>query len=120
MNLSICVIDDEIPASKEPSIYDYKRLNSSNLKLLLSNGAIWDKKELKDLIEELIKKTGEWDISAFTDPSLYLNCHAEELYSPEIIILDLDFPTTPKSTEEHIMDILMSSFSIVYIYTQIR
>lgn len=117
MSYSVCLIDDAFPTSQISEIDDTKRLNSSNLKALLAKDDIWADENVKTLTGKLVGDAEAWSVSAFTNPNIYFNCRKDELYTPEIVIFDWEYPTKDKSTAEHLQTILETCFSIIYIFT---
>lgn len=117
MRKNICIIDDQWPAEHYSDFIDEtKKIEESALKYLYKNHAEWPEKELFNLAKELIDNHDEWTLSAFKNPSLYFNHIDEELFSPDIIVLDWDYGL-PMSTDESLYKILESSYSIIAVYT---
>lgn len=120
MSYSVCVIDDSIPAAKMPeTIDDAERLNRSNLKLLLTDSSIWDDENIKSLMQQFAENLDTWNLSAFTNPDFFKTCCKNELYRPDVIILDYDFPSVSDKNwfRPYLLELLNNKFVIVSIYT---
>jgi len=115
---NICLIDDQIPLGINTFIEDNKRMNSSNLRLLLSQGETnWAEFQLKELLSKLLEDKTNWNVSAFKHPSFYLTSVDEEYYWADFIIFDWDYGIQKESAEELLKQILKKSFSVITIYT---
>jgi len=115
---SICIVDDKIPAHAV-NMNDGIRLNSNNLEYLKNNVTDWDDVYVKEFVKNLLNKS-DWSLSGFTYPTILINCLEEELYRPDIVIFDWEYPGTPFGSdlvEESLLTILQYSFSIVFIFT---
>lgn len=115
---SICIIDDKIPISagrfEETNI-----VNSSDLNTLLkSHEKDWEEEVVKNLVEILLAEKG-YELYAFINPEFYFIYLENNLIRPDIIILDWDFPTMPKSMEQYLTEMLERSFNLIHIYTGI-
>ena len=118
MKRKICIIDDSIPTSDYPDFIDETHLlDQSILKYLCHKHDGWPEEPLKGLLLELFEKHSDWAISGFLNPDFYFNHVSEEIYSPEVIIFDWDYATTSVATEDHLLNILKSTYSVVGIYT---
>ena len=65
MAIEICIIDDSIPAIAEETIDVAKKLNWSNLNLLLRLRDEWTEPEVKNLVQALVGDRASWNTSAF-------------------------------------------------------
>ncbi|GAA4436089.1 hypothetical protein GCM10023091_13550 [Ravibacter arvi] len=118
MKRKICVIDDSLPTSDYPDFIDETQLlHQSILKYLCHQHESWPEEPLRGLLLEIFKNHNNWTISGFLNPDFYFNHVGEEIYSPEVIIFDWDYATTSVGTEEHLLNILQSTYSVVGIYT---
>ena len=118
MKRKICIIDDSLPTSDYPDFIDETLLlDQSILKYLCHQHESWPEEPLRELLLEIFKDHGDWTISGFLNPDFYFNHVEEEIYSPEVIIFDWDYATTSVATEEHLLNILRSTYSVVGIYT---
>lgn len=118
MKRKICIIDDSLPTSDYPDFIDETELlNQSILKYLCHHHESWPEVPLKELLLEIFKNHDDWTISGFLNPDFYFNHVEEEIYSPEVIIFDWDYATTSVATEEHLLNILKSTYSVIGIYT---
>lgn len=116
MLFSICVIDDKIPAEKNETLTDIKRLNSSNLSLLMKNDGDWEEAPLLELIRSLLKLES-WTVDAFKHPEFYIKSLDDEFYRPDVIIYDWDFGGTGDSPETYLKNIIEKTFNLVSIYS---
>ncbi|MCT3756878.1 hypothetical protein HZP31_15900 [Elizabethkingia anophelis] len=118
MRKNICIIDDQWPAEHYPGFIDEtKKIEESALKYLYQSHSDWPEEELFKLAKEIIDNhNNEWTISAFKNPNLYFNHIEEEIFSPDIIIFDWDYGI-PFDTDEALLKILESSYSIIAVYT---
>lgn len=118
MKRKICIIDDKLPASEYSDFIDEKQLlDQSILKYLCLKHRNWSEEPLKGLILKIISDHDDWTISGFLNPEFYFNHVKDEIYSPEVIIFDWDYVTQPMASEEYLLEILKSTYSIVGIYT---
>lgn len=118
MKRKICIIDDSLPTSDYPDFIDETELlNQSILKYLCHHHESWPEEPLRELLLEIFKNHDDWTISGFLNPDFYFNHVEEEIYSPEVIIFDWDYATTSVATEEHLLNILKSTYSVIGIYT---
>lgn len=118
MKRKICIIDDSLPTSDYPDFIDETQLlDQSILKYLCHEHESWPEEPLRELLLEIFKDHDDWTIGGFLNPDFYFNHVEEEIYSPEVIIFDWDYATTSVATEEHLLNILKSTYSVVGIYT---
>ena len=124
MAYNICLIDDQIPLGEDSFfIDDKKRLNSSNIELLIKgndkdgNLIEWSEVQLKTLLTKLLDDNSNWTVSAFKHPNIYLQAVEDENYLPDFVIFDWDYGTTSEESELLLMDILEKSFAVITIYT---
>ena len=116
MKHTICCIDDKIPASNFPEFLDdTKLLDGQVIKFLLINKDTgWEDSVIKELFTLLLSDP-DWQVTAFTAPAFYENYNSEVVFSPDVIVYDWDYNGKPGDTEESLLNILRSSYSIVYI-----
>ena len=113
----ICFIDDTIPVTRLEDIDESKRLNRSNLQSIISTVESWPEEEVKSLVSAMIKDESSWNVSAFIHPNIYLNSVVDESYRPEIIIYDWEYAGGTDDSATLLLEILRSTFSVVYIYS---
>lgn len=113
----ICFIDDTIPVTRLESIDESKRLNRSNLQLIVNTVESWPEEEVRSLVSAMIKDVSSWSVSAFIHPNIYLNSVIDESYRPEIIIYDWEYAGGTDDSATLLLEILRSTFSVVYIYS---
>lgn len=116
MLLDICFIDDTIPAGGDEFIDDTKMLNQANLKYL-NLKKDWHEKDVQHLVHVVLENQAEWNVSAFTHPSFYLNSLETEGYRPDIVIYDWEYAGGSEDSASMLMEILEASYSVVYIYS---
>ncbi|MBN1805980.1 MAG: hypothetical protein JW837_12080 [Sedimentisphaerales bacterium] len=115
--LNICVIDDRIPVNGEISIDDTVPICQSLLELIISKNT-WDDSNVKELISKLLTDKDNWQTFAFTSPEIYLNALERDFPKPDIIVFDWEYAGGgTKESGELLLEILNSSFVIVYVYT---
>lgn len=118
MNRKICIIDDSLPTGHYPAFIDEGQLlDHSILKYLCFNHLDWPEEALKDLILEITGNHTDWTVCGFMNPEFYFKHVENEIFSPEIIIFDWDYSIATVSTEEHLLDILRSTYAIIGIFT---
>lgn len=113
----ICFIDDTIPVTSLDSINESKRLNRSNLQLIISAVESWPEEEVRSLVNELLVDESSWSVSAFIHPNIYLNSVVNESYRPDIIIYDWEYAGGTDDSSTLLLEVLRSTFSVVYIYS---
>lgn len=116
---SLCIIDDKIPATAG-HLDDTKELNGQDLMQLISDldANNWSDPEVKEFISNILREPTFWNISAFTNPNIYMNHIEETLYIPDIVIYDWEYPGVSNS-EECLLDILKKNFSLINIFTHV-
>src|SRR6185437_8680725 len=125
MRYSVCVIDNDIPASgtaaQDLGVTDSALLNASNLQLLLQKEA-WKDPVIKNLVETLLSQrdddgiSSKWDVYGFTNPSFYINAIEKGIFRSDVIVFDWDYPTSqnaPISSESVLRQILDRTFCLV-------
>jgi hypothetical protein len=131
MRYSVCVIDNDIPASgsqaQELAIRDFDLLNASNLQLLLQREA-WGDEVLRKLIEKLLDQkdddgvTPKWEVYGFTNPAFYINAINNGVFRSDLLVFDWEYPgaqNTPGSNSETILkEILDRTFCLVFIFSK--
>lgn len=120
MKYSICYIDDRIPVEKFSNYFeDTKIIHGSVLNFLIKSLDEWEEEAVRNLISELLGDGEKWSLSAFKNPSFFLNHQKEEIYSPEIILYDWDYGFGPNSddSEQYLLQILKSTYGIVHVFT---
>lgn len=118
MKHSVCVIDDSIPTGGDTDfIDDTKILGKSTLKYLLGN-EIWPDDNVKSLISTIVQDDSHWHLTAFRNPSFFFNHVQDNILTPEIFIFDWDYDGQSEDSEEHLMTLLKSTYSLIYVYTK--
>jgi hypothetical protein len=131
MRYSVCVIDNDIPASgaqaQDLAIRDFDLLNASNLQLLLQREA-WGDEVLRKLIEKLLNQkdddgvTPKWEVYGFTNPSFYINTINRGFFRSDLLVFDWEYPgaqNTPGTNSETILKaILDRTFCLVFIFSK--
>jgi hypothetical protein len=126
MQYSICVIDDEIPATGVESIRDTELLNSSNLQYLLQQeDKPWTDDVIKHLIETLLTSSNEdgtltWDVYGYVNPAFYINTLENGTFRSDIVTFDWDYPgaSSESNSESLLKEILDRTFSLVFIFSK--
>lgn len=120
MKHTICCIDDRIPVSQYPDFFkETDIINEQVIRFLLVNNEDWEDSSVKSLFEYLLKNESEWAVNAFTNPAFYDNYCKEVVYSPDIFVYDWDYGFAPASSdsEEYLYEILVNSYSMVFIFS---
>lgn len=131
MRYSVCVIDNDIPASGAQAegfgIVDSALLNTSNLRLLLTQSQ-WDDEVIKDLISRLLAQTDQdgispkWEVYGFTNPSFYINAINEGFFRSDVLVFDWEYPGAQNATETNsesiLLEILTRTFCLVFIFSK--
>src|SRR5580698_7111710 len=101
MRYSVCVIDNDIPASGTEAqalgVTDSALLNASNLQLLLQREK-WLDEVIRNLVETLLSQkdsdgiSSKWDVYGFTNPSFYINAIDQGTFRSDVIVFDWDYP----------------------------
>jgi hypothetical protein len=126
MRYSICIIDDEIPATGIDEIRDSDLLNSSNLQFLLKQEEKpWTDEIVKNLVKTLLDEkngdgTPKWDVYGFTNPAFYINIINDGIFRSDILVFDWDYPGSGSETnsENLLKEILDKTFSLVFIFSK--
>ena len=113
----ICFIDDTIPVTRLDDTAETGRLNRSNLQLIIKEVEDWPEDKVRSLVIALLKDEESWNVSAFINPNIYLNCVENESYRPDIIIYDWEYAGGPADSSSLLLEILRTTFSVVYIYS---
>src|SRR5580692_4204542 len=129
MRYSVCVIDNDIPASGAEAqalgVTDSGLLNASNLQLLLQKET-WTDQVIKNLVGTLLSQkdddgiSAKWDVYGFTNPSFYINAIDEGMFRSDVIVFDWDYPTSqnaPTYSESVLRQILDRTFCLVFIFS---
>lgn len=127
MQYSICVIDDDIPATKINDIRATSVLNSSTLQIMLTrHPEVWSDQVVKNLIETLLAAKDEaeqaiWEVNGFVYPQFYLDAVSEGNFRSDIVVIDWDYQGMPSAskTEDFLLDILRSSFCLVFVFSKV-
>ncbi len=130
MRYSVCVIDNDIPASGTQAqafgVTDTGLLNASNLQLLLQKET-WIDQVIMGLVETLLGQkdddgiSAKWDVYGFTNPSFYINAIDEGMFRSDVIVFDWDYPTShnaPTYSESVLRQILDRTFCLVFIFSR--
>lgn len=129
MRYSVCVIDNDIPASgpqaQDLAIRDFDLLNASNLQLLLQREA-WGDDVLRKLIEKLLDQkdadgvSPKWEVYGFTNPSFYINTINNGFFRSDLLVFDWEYPGAQNTTnsETILSEILDRTFCMVFIFSQ--
>ena len=117
MAIEICIIDDSIPAIAEETIDVAKKLNWSNLNLLLRLRDEWTEPEVKNLVQALVGDRASWNTSAFINPNNFLSACQNEGYRPEIIIYDWHYSNMVDDSFTLLLEILNTTYSLIYVYS---
>jgi hypothetical protein len=130
MRYSVCIIDNDIPASGAEAqafgVTDSGLLNASNLQLLLQKET-WIDQVIKNLVETLLSQkdddgvSSKWDVYGFTNPSFYINAIDDGMFRSDVIVFDWDYPTSqnaPTYSENVLRQILDRTFCLVFIFSR--
>jgi hypothetical protein len=130
MRYSVCVIDNDIPASGTEAqalgVTDSALLNASNLQLLLQKEK-WLDEVIRNLVETLLGQkdsdgiSSKWDVYGFSHPSFYINAIDQGMFRSDVIVFDWDYPTSqnaPTSSESLLRQILDRTFCLVFIFSR--
>lgn len=119
---SICILDDGIP------LEDYKGLISHCMFVdLCSDKEKWKDKPLYKLIESLTsaklpkkeessEEENKYIISGFSNCNFFLNHIVEDIFSPDIVVFDWDYPGI-EDPSPILLEILESQYSMIFIFT---
>lgn len=131
MRYSVCVIDNDIPASGSHAqtlgIQDFDLLNASNLQLLLLKEE-WGDLVLRNLVEKLLKQrdadgvSPKWEVYGFTNPSFYINAINSGAFRSDLLVFDWEYPgaqnTSELNSESILKEILDRTFCLVFIFSK--
>jgi hypothetical protein len=131
MRYSVCVIDNDIPASGSQAqalgIKDSDLLNASNLQLLLQKET-WEDQVLKNLTEKLLSQkdddgvSSKWEVYGFTNPSFYINAINGGFFRSDLLVFDWEYPgaqnTSGINSESILREILDRTFCLVFIFSK--
>lgn len=131
MRYSICVIDNDIPASGaaalEWKIRDSALLNASNLQLLVDR-AEWSDDVIRGLISTLLTQTEDdgiapkWEVHGLTNPSFYVNAIDDGVFRSDVIVFDWEYPGAQNATETNaesiLREILERTFCLIFIFSK--
>jgi hypothetical protein len=131
MSYSVCIIDNDIPASGAQAqafgINDSSLLNGSNLQLLLQK-EIWADEVIKKLTETLLGEKKEdgvsakWDVYGFTNPSFYINAIDNGFFRSDVVVFDWEYPgaqnATATNSESTLKEILDRTFCLIFIFSK--
>ena len=131
MRYSVCVIDNDIPASGaaalEWNMRDSALLNASNLQLLVDR-ADWSDDVIKGLISTLLTQTeddgitAKWEVHGLTNPSFYLNAINDGVFRSDVIVFDWEYPGAQNATETNsesiLREILERTFCLIFIFSK--
>src|ERR1700733_14676484 len=131
MRYSVCMIDNDIPASGTEAqalgIADSSLLNSSNLQLLVQQ-AKWEDEVIKNLAQTLLSQTDDdgisrkWDVYGFTNPSFYINAINDGFFRSDVVIFDWEYPgaqnATATNSESILKEILDRTFCLIFIFSK--
>ena len=131
MSYSVCIIDNDIPASGAQAqafgINDTSLLNGSNLHLLLQKET-WADEVIKNLTETLLGQreddgvSAKWDVYGFTNPSFYINAIDNSFFRSDVVVFDWEYPgaqnTTATNPESNLKEILNRTFCLIFIFSK--
>jgi hypothetical protein len=131
MRYSVCIIDNDLPASGQEAqalgITDTGLLNSSNLQLLVQRET-WQDEVIKNLTTTLLGQTEQdgvtrkWDVFGFTHPSFYINAINDGFFRSDLVIFDWEYPgaqnATATNSESILKEILDRTFCLIFIFSK--
>jgi hypothetical protein len=131
MRYSVCIIDNDIPAAgteaQAHGIKDSEILNASNLQLLLQKET-WSDDVIKNLVQKLLDQKDDdgispkWEVFGLTHPSLCVKALDHELFRPDIIVFDWEYPATGAGagtdSETLLKEILEKTFCIAFVFSK--
>jgi hypothetical protein len=131
MRYSVCIIDNDLPASGQEAqtlgITDTGLLNASNLQLLIQREA-WQDHVIKNLTTTLLGQTEgdgvtrKWDVFGFTHPSFYINATNDGFFRSDLVIFDWEYPgaqnATATNSESILKEILDRTFCLIFIFSK--
>jgi hypothetical protein len=131
MRYSVCIIDNDLPASGQEAqalgITDTGLLNASNLQLLVQRET-WQDQVIKNLTTTLLAQTEvdgvtrKWDVFGFTHPSFYINAINDGFFRSDLVIFDWEYPgaqnATATNSESILKEILDRTFCLIFIFSK--
>jgi len=131
MRYSVCIIDNDLPASGQEAqalgITDTGLLNASNLQLLVQRET-WQDQVIRNLTTTLLGQTEEdgvtrkWDVFGFTHPSFYINAINDGFFRSDLVIFDWEYPgaqnATATNSESILKEILDRTFCLIFIFSK--
>jgi hypothetical protein len=131
MRYSVCIIDNDLPASGQEAqalgITDIGLLNASNLQLLIQRET-WQDQVIKNLTATLLGQKEEdgvspkWDVFGFTHPSFYINAINDGFFRSDLVIFDWEYPgaqnATATNSESILKEILDRTFCLIFIFSK--
>ncbi len=131
MRYSVCIIDNDLPASGQEAqalgITDIALLNASNLQLLIQRET-WQDHVIKNLTATLLGQKEEdgispkWDVFGFTHPSFYINAINDGFFRSDLVIFDWEYPGaqsgTATNSESILKEILDRTFCLIFIFSK--
>lgn len=112
----VSIIDDSIPAHLYDWIDETKSLGHSCLKALVDAGEdSWDEQPLYQLMADLLD--GDWRVSGFRNPEIFINTRDEEGFLPDVVVFDWEYTPNPRDPLTQLVDILRGSHAYVAIYS---
>lgn len=120
MKHTICFIDDAIPVSQYGDFFnDTDIINESVIQFLIKQEtAQWRDPIIHQLCNTLIKDKANWSISAFVNPTFYINYTLETVYAPDVVIYDWDYPGLQDATENTLLHILNSTPALIFVFSE--
>ena len=120
MKHTICFIDDAIPVSQYGDYFnDTDIINESVIQFLIKQEtAQWRDPIIHQLCNTLIKDKANWSISAFVNPTFYINYTLETVYAPDVVIYDWDYPGLQDATENTLLHILNSTPALIFVFSE--
>jgi hypothetical protein len=131
MRYSVCIIDNDLPASGQEAqalgITDIGLLNASNLQLLIQKEA-WQDQVIKNLTATLLGQkeadgvSPKWDVFGFTHPSFYINAINDGFFRSDLVIFDWEYPgaqnAAATNSESILKEILDRTFCLIFIFSK--
>ncbi len=131
MRYSVCIIDNDLPASGQEAqalgITDTDLLNASNLQLLIQRET-WQDPVIKNLTATLLGQkeqdgvSPKWDVFGFTHPSFYINAINDGFFRSDLVVFDWEYPgaqnATATNSESILKEILDRTFCLIFIFSK--
>jgi hypothetical protein len=131
MRYSVCIIDNDLPASGQEAqalgITDTGLLNGSNLQLLIQRET-WQDQVIKNLTATLLGQreedgvTPKWEVFGFTHPSFYINAINDGFFRSDLVVFDWEYPGaqsgTATNSESILKEILDRTFCLIFIFSK--